>query len=69
MIDIKERDDSVSADFTPAAQLSQMEELYISYGKAVQVYDNNCENRRKETGTKQTERKPEERRKGNRHGE
>ena len=37
MIDIKERDDSVSADFTPAAQLSQLEELYISYGKAKQV--------------------------------
>ena len=37
MIDIKERDDSVSADFTPAAQLSQLEELYISYGKAEQV--------------------------------
>ncbi|MBD5546650.1 MAG: leucine-rich repeat domain-containing protein [Lachnospiraceae bacterium] len=37
VIDIDQWDDSVIADFTPIAQLSQLENLYISYGKDEQV--------------------------------
>ena len=37
VIDIDQWDDSVIADFTPIAQLSQLEELYISYGKDEQI--------------------------------
>lgn len=37
VIDIDQWDDSVIADFTPIAQLSQLEELYISYSKDEQI--------------------------------
>lgn len=37
VIDIDPRDDSVIADFTPIAQLSQLENLYISYDKDEQI--------------------------------
>ncbi|MDE6622533.1 MAG: hypothetical protein K2K74_18985 [Lachnospiraceae bacterium] len=36
-INISTWDDSVIADFTPIAQLSQLEEVYISYGKEEQI--------------------------------
>ncbi|MDE6056176.1 MAG: hypothetical protein K2G55_21005 [Lachnospiraceae bacterium] len=36
-IDISKWDDSTIADFTPIAQLSQLEEIYINYGKEEQI--------------------------------
>lgn len=37
IVDIDQWDDSVIADFTPIAQLSQLEELYINYSKDEQI--------------------------------
>lgn len=37
VVDISEWDDPVITDFTPIAQLSQLEELYINYGKDEQM--------------------------------
>ena len=37
VVDIDQWDDSVITDFTPIAQLSQLEDLYISYGKDEQI--------------------------------